>query len=65
MGRDWLEWVRSILKAEEKMTVKVKINLKNPTGNFWIDNGIVALYKLSKWFSERLRENFIWVQKGG
>ena len=47
------------------MTVKVKINLENPTGNFWIDNGIVALYKLSKWLSERLRENFIWVQKGG
>jgi len=47
------------------MTVKVKINLENPTGNFWIDSGIVVLYKLSNWFSKRLRENFIWVQKGG
>ena len=46
------------------MTVKVKINLKNPTGNFWIDSEIVVLYELSNWFSKRLQKNY-WVQKGG
>ncbi len=25
---------------------KVKISLQNPTGNFWIDNGLVVLYDL-------------------
>ena len=62
MGRDWLEWVRSILKAEEKMTVKVKINLKNPTGNFWIDNGLVILYDLfaeGEFDAEKLLDNLI------
>ena len=41
------------------MTVKIKINLEDPTGNFWIDNGIVVLNKGPDWFGLKYRRSLV------